>query len=94
MKNILTFLTSYKKKVTELEALKKEVDTMKAELNAFTKENGIETEKGFSFVCGQYTVTITECTRSDIDKKELSARYPQIAEELTTTTTYERTSVR
>ena len=94
MKNILAFITSYKKKVADCERLKKEIEEMKTELNAFTKENGTKTEKGFSFVCGQYTVTITECTRSDIDKKELSVKYPQIAEELTTTTTYERTSVR
>lgn len=91
--NILAFITAYKKKVADCKKLEKEIETMKAELNAFTKENGIETENGFSFVCGQYTVTITECKRTDIDKKALSAKYPQIVEELTTTTTYERTSV-
>ena len=94
MKNILAFLTMYRKKVNELDNLKKEVESMKTKLNEYTKENGTKTEKGFSFVCGQYTVTITECTRTDIDRKTLSAKYPEIAEELKTETTYERTTVK
>lgn len=94
MKNILAFLTTYKKKANELENLKKEIESMKAELNAYTKKNGIATENGFSFECGQYTVTITECTRTDIDKKRLSAELPEIANKYKTETTYERTTVK
>ena len=93
MKNILAYLTSYKAKTAQLKQLTEQVETMKKELNAYAKENGIKTEKGFSFVCGQYTVTITECTRTDLDKKRLASEHPELIPEYTTKTTYEKTIV-
>ena len=95
MKNVLAFLTAYKAKKAQLDSLTDEVNAMKAELENYTKANNIPDENGkYKFVCGQYTVTITPCTRTDIDKKRLETEKPDIAKEYSKTTEYNRTIVK
>lgn len=87
MKNILATLTMYKAKKNQLEALEKEIESIKQEILSYM--NGQET-----ITCGQYTATNKECTRTDIDKKTLQAKYPTIADELKTVTKYNRFTVK
>lgn len=95
MKNLLAFLTTYKAKKAQLDTLTAEVENMKAELIAYTKGNHNADGKGkYSFVCGQYTVTITPCTRTDIDKKRLESEMPEVAEKYKKETTFDRTIVK
>ena len=95
MKNVLAFLTSYKAKKAELDKLTAEVESMKKELIDYTKEKVNADEKGkYTFTCGQYTITISACTRTDIDKKRLAVELPEIAEQYKTETQYERMTVK
>ena len=94
MKNLLVFLTTYKSKKAQLDKLTEELESMKKELLSYTKETCENNDGKYSFVCGQYTVTITPCTRTDIDKKRLAVERPEIAEEYKTETTYERMTVK
>ena len=95
MKNLLVFLTQYKAKKAQADALNEEVEAMKKELESYTMENNTPDESGkYKFTCGQYTVTITPCTRTDIDKKRLEAEKPDIAEAYKKTTEYNRTTVK
>ena len=95
MKNLLAFLTQYKAKKALLDNLTEEVEAMKKELESYTMENNTPDNNGkYKFTCGQYTVTITPCTRTDIDKKRLEAEKPEIAEEYKKTTEYNRTTVK
>ena len=94
MKNLLAFLTKYKTKKAQLDSLTAEVEEMKKELLAYTKGNYEKDESGkIKFTCGQYTVTITTCTRTDIDKKRLAEEKPDIVKEYTKVSEYERTNV-
>ena len=95
MKNLLAFLTQYKAKKAQLDSLTEEINAMKTELESYTIANNKPDNNGkYRFVCGQYTVTITPCTRTDIDKKRLEAEKPEIAEEYKKTTEYNRTTVK
>ena len=95
MKNILTFLTSYKAKKAQFDALKEELENMKTELETYTKENYTSDENNkYKFTCGQYTVTITPCTKTDIDKKRLENELPDIARRYSKITEYSRTTVK
>lgn len=94
MKNVLTFLTTYKAKKAQYDKLAEELESMKRELTEYTKETCENNAGKYSFVCGQYTVTISTCTRTDIDKKRLSAELPEIAEQYKTETQYERMTVK
>lgn len=95
MMNLLAFLTQYKAKKTQLDNLTEEVEVMKKKLESYTMENNTPDENGkYRFTCGQYTVTITPCTRTDIDKKRLEAEKPDIAEAYKKTTEYNRTTVK
>lgn len=76
-------ITMFLKKKNEIEQLTKELETLKADI--ITDMNGKE-----EITCGQYKVTNKDCTRTDIDKKALKEKYPAIAKELETTTTYKR----
>ena len=95
MKNILAFLTSYKAKKAQFDALKEELENMKTELETYTKENYESDENNkYKFTCGQYTVTITPCTKTDIDKKRLENELPDIARQYLKITEYSRTTVK
>lgn len=95
MRNLLAFLTTYKAKKAQLDNLTEEVEAMKKELENYTMENNTPDGNGkYKFTCGQYTVTITPCTRTDIDKKRLEAEKPDIAEAYKKTTEYNRTTVK
>ena len=85
MKNLLATITTYKAKKAEADKLMKEADKIKAELIGYMKE-----KETTSIVIGQYTLTITECTKTSIDEKLLRERYPDIAQEAEKVTTYER----
>lgn len=76
-------ITMFLKKKNEIEQLTKELETLKADI--ITDMNGKE-----EIICGQYKVINKECTRTDIDKKTLKEKYPAIAKELETITTYKR----
>ena len=95
MKNLLAFLTQYKAKKALLDSLSEEVETMKKELEQYTISSYEQDEKGkYKFVCGQYTVIITPCKRTDIDKKRLEIEKPEIALEYAKVTEYNRTTVK
>jgi len=95
IKNILAFITLFLKKRTELEKLQNEVDDMKKLLTAYAIEKGMHVKDNkISYTCGQYTVTITTCERTDIDKKRLEAEKPDIAKEYSRTTVYDRLTVK
>lgn len=89
MKNLLATITKYKAKKAEAEKIMKEADALKNELIGYMKDND-----AFSITCGQYVLTITECTRTGIDSGLLKSKYPEIAKETETVTTYERFTVR
>lgn len=94
MKNLLTFLTSYKAKKAQLDALKDEVDAMKAELLGYALENYDRDEKGkLKFTCGQYTVTVTACKRTDIDRKALEAFDAELAKKFEKISEYDMVKV-
>ena len=95
MKNVLAFLTTYKAKKAELDKLTAEIESMKREITEYTKEKVNADDNGkYTFTCGQYTVTISACTRTDIDKKRLAVELPEIAEQYKTETQYERMTVK
>ena len=96
IKNMLAFLTSYKAKKAELDNLETELKAMKKEIIAHAEETGIvpdETGK-IKFTHGQYIVTITEKTRTGIDKTGLENNYPDIAKQFETITTYPEVRVK
>lgn len=89
MKNLLATITAYKAKKAEAEKLTREAEAMKAELIEYMAgkhENVIK--------CGQYVLTITECTRTGIDEKSLREQFPAIAQEFEKVTTYNRFTVK
>lgn len=94
MKNMLAFLTEYKSEKAKLKAQEEKVNNMLKEIEKYTIENIEEDDNGKrKFTCGQYTVSITKCTRKDIDKKRLENDHPEIIEEYTKTMEYNRTIV-
>ena len=94
MKNLLAFLTAFKAKKTQLKNLEKEVETMQSELLGYIGENYTKDENGkIRFTIGQYTVTLTECERESVDKKQLEEKYPEIAKEVKKISTYDRLTV-
>ncbi len=94
MKNLLAYLTSYKAKKTQLDALKEEVDNMKAELLGYALENYERDEKGkIKFTHGQYTITVTACKRTDIDRKALEAFDAELAKRFEKVTEYDMVKV-
>ena len=94
MKNLLAYLTSYKAKKAQLDTLKEEVDAMKAELLGYALENYDRDEKGkLKFTCGQYTVTVTACKRTDIDKKALTEFNAELAKRFEKVTEYDMIKV-
>lgn len=95
MKNLLVFLTQYKAKKAQLDSLTEEVEAMKKEIESYTMANNEPDEKGkYKFTCGQYMVTITPCTRKEIDKKRLEAEKPEIAKEYEKISEFNRTIVK
>ena len=94
MKNLLAFLTEYKTKKAMKDKLEKELDQMKAELEAYTREKVAPENGKYYFTCGQYEVTITPCRREDIDKKRLQEELPAIAEQYKKIIEYDRTVVK
>lgn len=94
MKNLLIFLTEYKNEKAKLKAQEEKVNNMQKELEEYTIGNYEIDNKGrYKFTCGQYTVTVTVCTRTDIDKARLTNDHPEIMEEYKKTTEYTRTRV-
>ena len=94
MKNLLAFLTSYKAKKAQLDALKDEVDAMKAELLGYALDNYERDPKGkIKFNYGQYTVTVTACKRTDIDKKALTEFDAELAKRFEKVTEYDMIKV-
>jgi predicted phage-related endonuclease len=85
--NILATLTSYKAKKAEIERIEQELKEMQFAIVEYM--NGKD-----ELTTGQYKVTYKDCNRTDIDKATLKNKYPEIAKELTTTTTYKRFTVR
>jgi len=93
MKNILAFLTEYKKLKVESDTLKEKLDGMKSELETYIKENNAPDEKGkYKYTCGQYTVTITPCVKTWIDNAILET-IPE-AKDFKRESAYDRTIVK
>jgi len=95
MKNILAFLTAFKAKKARLDKLTEEYESMKKEIESYTMENNTPDENGkYKIVVGQYTITISPVTRTDIDKKRLEQELPDVAKEYEKISTYNRTIVK
>lgn len=89
IKNLLATITKYKAVKAEADRLAKEAEAMKAELIEYMGGKNETVIK-----CGQYVLTITECTRTGIDEKALREQFPAIAKEFEKTTTYNRFTVK
>lgn len=89
IKNLLATITKYKAVKAEADKLTKEAEAMKAELLAYMTGKNETVIK-----CGQYVLTITECTKTGIDEKALREQFPAIAHEFEKVTTYNRFTVK
>lgn len=89
MKNLLATITAYKAKKAEADRLTREAEAMKAELLEYMEDKNETVIK-----CGQYVLTITECTKTSLDEKALREQFPAIAKDFERVTTYNRFSVK
>ena len=93
MKNVLAFLTEYKKLKADFDAMKEKLDGMKDELEIFVKSNNMPDDKGkYKYICGQYVVTITPCVKTWVDNAILES-IPE-AESFKRQSPYDRTIVK
>ena len=93
MKNVLAFLTEYKKLKADFDAMKEKLDGMKDELETFVKSNNMPDDKGkYKYTCGQYVVTITPCVKTWVDNAILES-IPE-AENFKRQSPYDRTIVK
>lgn len=89
IKNLLATITKYKDIKAEAEKLAREAEAMKAELLEYMTGKNETVIK-----CGQYVLTITECTKTGIDEKALREQFPNIASDFEKVTTYKRFTVK
>ena len=85
--NILITLTEYKTKKAKLEELKAEIESLKNDIVEYMGD-----EK--KLVVGQYTATITDCTKNTLDEKAIRAELPDVAEKYNRVTEYTRFTVK
>lgn len=89
MKNLLATLTQYKAIKAQMDALKDQLEGIKTEITDYMTEK--DTKK---LTCGQYVVTIIECTKTSLDEKKIRELYPEVASETEKTITYEQLRVK
>ena len=84
--NIIPTLTHYKALKAQLDSIKEELDSIKSDVIDYMIANDC---KG-KMVVGQYTVTVTECTKTSLDEKAIRERFPDIAKDFERKTVYDR----
>lgn len=84
--NIIT-LTQYKTLSAKIKEMEKKLENLKSEI---ISELEVNTEKRV----GQYTISLKEVSRKDIDKKQLQLDYPEIYGKYETVTTFNRLTVK
>ena len=84
--NIIT-LTNYKVLSAKIKEMEKELESLK---NEIISEMEVNTEKRI----GQYTVSLKEISRTDIDKKQLEIDLPEIFRKYEKESTYKRLTVK
>lgn len=95
MDNVLMYLTQYKARKAQLDTLKAEVESMKAEITSYVLSKVNRDDSGKArYVCGQYVVTVAECSRTSLDEKAIRELFPDIAKEHENITTFDRLTVK
>ena len=85
---LITKIREYKEYVAMIDELSNLKDTIADELKAL-----MTTTNQDRLQVGQYTISYTDCSRRDIDKKTLQANYTEIYNNLLKETHYKRFSV-
>ena len=84
--NIIATLTHYKALKAQMDSIKEELDSIKSDVIDYMASNDCNGK----MTVGQYTVTITECTKTSLDEKAIRERFPDIAKEYERKTVYDR----
>jgi hypothetical protein len=92
MENILILLQEYKLNKNDIKEKERKLDELREKIVAYmdnSPKTVIDKNGKRTFNCGQYKATISEKSRTSIDKALLESLYPEIAKECEKVTTYD-----
>lgn len=95
IKKPLAFLTTYKSKKAELDALEEEVKEMRKQITDYVLSKVSRDEKGNAkYTFKPFVLTVTHCKRAGLDEKAIRELFPEIAKEHETVTEYDQLRVK